>query len=243
MKVRRRKIGLLVGAFILLIFVWVTWAMGDASEDRIYDGWRECFLQLGLVNTILLPTMTAMLASRLCDAEVKGSTLKLLCTIEKKGRLFDLKLLTGAVYLLFFMAAEYVMMAVLSLTLGFGRPLEGVHLLYFFLENYTCSIAILILQQVLSFFYENQIIPLAAGLFGSFVGLFSWFFPGNVFFYLVVWGYYAKLGFINYTWDETTRIMTYYNVPFNLPGFLLLLAALIAGYGVGKYLFVTRKEI
>ena len=29
MKVRRRKIGLLVGAFVVLIFAWITWAIGD----------------------------------------------------------------------------------------------------------------------------------------------------------------------------------------------------------------------
>ena len=110
MKVRRRKIGLLVGAFVVLIFAWITWAIGDSSEEQIYDGWRVCFLQFALINTILLPTMIAMLASRLCDAEVKGNTLKLLCTMEKKGRLFDLKLLTGAVYLLLFIIAEYAMM-------------------------------------------------------------------------------------------------------------------------------------
>lgn len=243
MKVRRRKIGLLVGAFVVLIFAWITWAIGDSSEEQIYDGWRVCFLQFALINTILLPTMIAMLASRLCDAEVKGNTLKLLCTMEKKGRLFDLKLLTGAVYLLLFIIAEYAMMFFLSAALGFGRPAETRHLVYFFLENYTSSILLLLLQQVLSFFYENQIIPLAAGLFGSFAGLFSWFLPGAPAWYLIPWGYYSELAYISYTWDEATRITTYYNAPFNFPGLLVLLAIIAAGYAAGRYLFVTRKEI
>ena len=83
MKVRYRKIGLLIAAFLGLIVLWVIWALSDAPAEQIWDGYRMMFLQISLMDTILLPTMIAMLTSRLCDAEVKGDTLKLLCTMEK----------------------------------------------------------------------------------------------------------------------------------------------------------------
>lgn len=242
MKVRYRKIGLMLLAFLVLITLWVVWALGDISEEQIWDGYRMMFLQIPLLDTTLMPTMIAMLASRLCDAEVKGDTLKLLCTMERKGRLFDMKLLMGAVYLGAFVAAELVIMLALGWLYGFGRPLEPIQIVYFLLEVYVVSLAVYLLQQVLSFFFENQIIPLAAGLFGSFVGLFAWFFPGNPIRKIFIWGFYSQLCFINYDWDRAARITTYYDIPFDRGSLILLLVILAAGYAVGKSLFL-RKEL
>lgn len=242
MKVRHRKIGLLLAAFLGLIMLWIMWALQDASGEQIWDGYRMSFVQLPLMDTILMPTMIAMLASRLCDSEIKGDTWKLLCTMERKGRLFDMKLLTGAAYLAFFMAAEILLLLGMGRLYGYGRPLEPVQLFCFVLQIYVVSLAALLFQQILSIFFENQIIPLAAGLFGSFVGLFAWFFPGNPVKKFFIWGFYSQLCFVNYTWDENTRIVTYYDVPFDTGSLCLLLAALAVGYVIGKRLFL-RKEI
>lgn len=242
MKVRYRKIGFLLAAFLGIAMLWTIWAMRDAPGEQIWDGYRMTFFQLPLIDTVLMPTMVAMLASRLCDAEVKGDTLKLLCTVERKGRLFDMKLLMGAVYLALFVGAEIIFIFGLGSFYGYGRPMEPIQLLYFIIEIYLVSLAVFLLQQVLSFFFENQIIPLAAGLFGSFVGLFAWFFPGNPMRKLFLWGYYSLLGFINYDWDETTRILSFYDVPLDTGSLCLLVTILIAGYIAGKILFL-RKEI
>lgn len=241
MKVRYRKIGLILAGFLALIVLWIIWALHDAPQEQIWDGYRMSFLQLPLINTILLPTMTAMLASRLCDAEVKGDTLKLLCTMERKGRLFDMKLLMGVVYLGLFMAAEVLILLGLGHFYGYERPLNPMQLLYFVLEVYVVSLGVYLLQQVLSFFFENQIIPLAVGLLGSFIGLFAWFFPGNPMRKIFIWGFYSQLCFVNYNWDEVTRIVTYYDVPFDVGAFCLLLAILAAGYAVGKTLFLGKE--
>lgn len=242
MKVRYRKIGLILAGFLALIVLWIIWALYDAPQEQIWDGYRMSFLQLPIIDTVLLPTMIAMLASRLCDAEVKGDTLKLLCTMERKGRLFDMKLLMGVVYLGLFMAAEVLILLGLGRFYGYERPLNPVQLLYFILEIYVVSLGVYLLQQVLSFFFENQIIPLAVGLLGSFIGLFAWFFPGNPMRIIFIWGFYSQLCFVNYNWDEVTRVTTYYDVPFDAGAFCLLLAILAAGYVVGKTLFL-RKEI
>lgn len=242
MKVRYRKIGLILGAFLVLIVLWVLWAERDAPPEQIADGYRMSFLQFSLIDTTLMPTMIAMLASRLCDAEVKGDTLKLLCTMEKKGRLFDMKLFMGSVYLALFVLAEIGIIIAIGNLQGYARPMEMVHLGYFIIQIYLVSLVIYLFQEVLSFFYENQIIPLAAGLFGSFVGLFCWFFPSNPLRKLFIWGYYSLFCFINYNWDEKTRIMTFYDVPFDTGSLVLFLVIFAAGYLGGKALFL-RKEI
>lgn len=242
MKVRYRGIGLILLVFLAVVALWSTWALHDIPREQLDDGYRMMFLQIPLMDTILMPTMIAMLASRLCDAEVKGNTLKLLCTLEKKGRLFDMKLLMGAAYLTAFLSAEILLIFLQSALHGFVRPLEGVQLLYFILQVYTVSLGILLLQVVLSFFFENQILPLSAGLFGSFVGLFSWFFPDGILKKCFLWGYYSELCFIINHWDERTREVSYGNAPFDLNALCLLLVFLAAGYVLSKRLFM-RKEI
>ena len=117
------------------------------------------------------------------------------------------------------------------------------HVLYFMLQNVTVSLVVYLLQVMLSFRFENQIIPLAAGLFGSFIGLFSWFFPdSSLFRWIFVWGHYSLLHFIGNTWDEATRIVTYYDVEPNWAALGLVTALLVSGYLACRYLFI-RKEV
>ena len=117
------------------------------------------------------------------------------------------------------------------------------HVLYFMLQNVTVSLVVYLLQVMLSFRFENQIIPLAAGLFGSFIGLFSWFFPDtSLFRWIFVWGHYSLLHFIGNNWDETTRVSTFYDVEPNWAALCLILALLAGGYLACRQLFV-RKEI
>lgn len=241
MKVRYRKIGLLLLAFLALTFLWIVWAIRDAHLEELLDGYRWVFVNVSMINTILLPTMTSMLASRLCDAELKGNTLKLLYTMERSGRLFDMKLLMGACYLFFYVAAELVLFFVFGKMYHFGQPLSLRHVLYFLVQNYLVTLAIYLLQQVLSFFFENQIVPLAAGLFGSFVGLFAWYLPRNPLGWFLPWNYYSLLGFVSYHWNEETRILHFYDVPFHTTAFGVLLMMLVLGYILGKGLFLKRS--
>jgi hypothetical protein len=245
MKLRHRKIGFLLLVFFAVEMLWILWEVSDAHAEMIRDGYRMVFIQFELLNSLLMPTMISMLASRLCDAEVKGNNLKLLCTMEPKGRLFHMKLLVGSVYLAIFTAGQIALIMGMGKYYGFTRPLEPVHLFFFVVETYVVGLAILLLQVVLSFFFENQILPLATGIFGSFIGLFSWFLHGTFaenMKKMILWAYYSLLCVINYNWDEETRITTYYSVPFPIGTFCLLLSMLVVGYAVGKLLFL-KKEI
>ena len=84
--------------------------------------------------------------------------------------------------------------------------------------------------------------PLAAGLFGSFAGLFSWFLPKGILHRVLIWGYYCLLSFLGSYWEEETRIMYFYDVPLDRTALYSLLVLLVLGYLAGKYLFL-RKEI
>lgn len=243
MKIRYRKIGLILLAFWGLIALWTTWILSRNEIGEMEDAWQMLFLNLPMIDTILMPTMIAMLGSRLCDVEVKGDTLKLLCTMEKKGRLFDMKFLMGAAFLAAFVLAQALQIFLTGTLCGFRGAAEPAWYVYFILEVYPASLAILLLQIVLSFRFENQILPLAAGLSGSFARLFSWFFPnGNPLKLMFLWAWYSRLCFIGQDWDKATRVSTFYDMPFPGAVLCLMLLMLAAGYAAGKQVFV-RKEI
>ncbi|MCI8374471.1 MAG: ABC transporter permease subunit [Lachnospiraceae bacterium] len=239
MKVRRRRIALVPAAFLLFTFVWISWAMRSSHMESGKEAWMWLLMCLGLVNTILMPTMIAMLASRLCDVELKGNMLKLLCTMERKGRLFDLKLLTGTVYVEGYVTAELVMMLVFARLHGFAGGMTLRHLLCFLLQCGLVSLGVLLVQMLLSLFSVNQILPLAVGLAGSFLGLFSWFLSSPLW-RPVIWAYYNLLGYIGQNWDESSRIVSYYEVPPDKSALLTLLLVLPLGYAFGRQLFIRR---
>ena len=41
MKVRYRKIGLILSAFLGIIILWIVWAVRDAPPEEIWDGYRS----------------------------------------------------------------------------------------------------------------------------------------------------------------------------------------------------------
>ncbi len=113
-------------------------------------------------------------------------------------------------------------------------------MVWFGVSVFSVSLAVYLIQQILSMYYENQIIPLAAGLLGAFGGLFSNFLPSQIQ-RLVVWGYYGVLRSVNMDWDQDTKIITLYERPMDY-GFLIFVLLLAAAlYLGGKKLFL-RKE-
>lgn len=242
MKVKRRGVGLLLSLFWGVTMLWLYWGVSQMSGEALKDGYRTFWMNLSTINSVMLPTLAALLASRLCDEEIKGNTLKLLCTLEPKGRIYDMKLLLELRYLLLYVLAELILLAAGGPLLGFGNPLEGKHILRFLLQTLSVTGVLLLLQTALSFLLENQILPLAMGILGSFMALFSWFLPPKVTAFLLPWGYYSRLVFLNFTWDEATRVMQYYDVPLNGGAVAILLVAGVLCYSIGKMLFL-RKEI
>ena len=239
MKIRRRKIALVPAAFLLFTFLWMSWSVKSAHMESSKDNWMWLLMSFGLINTILMPTMIAMIASRLCDIERKGNTLKLLCTMEGKGRLFDMKLLTGSIYVGSYVMAELVIMLLFARLHSFVGLMTLRQLVCFLLQSGLASFGVLLLQMLLSLFSANQIMPLAAGLAGSFLGLFSWFLS-SPFWRPVVWAYYNLLGYIGQNWDKNTRIVSYCEIPLDWSAVITLLVVLPVGYILGRQLFIRR---
>ena len=140
-------------------------------------------------------------------------------------------------------ARRYTLYAfpLVGLAVGFPTQIPWGKLLLSFALCFGVSFVIYALQQGLSLWFVNQAVPLAVGIFGSFVGLFALFFPQWVQ-RCVIWGYYGVLIQAGMNWDPVTRATEFYWVQTQPLEFGLLALWMIVVLAVGRGLFV-RKEV
>ncbi len=239
-KTRYRKIWLSIAGVMGMELLWCFWIFSRAEGMELSQGFYYGFVEFGVMNSIFLPVVLAVAASRIWDTEHKGGTWKLLETLETKDTIYRCKFLLGAIYCMAIAAAQIIFLTALSRIFHFGQKLPADHMVWFGVSVFSVNLAVYLIQQILSMYYENQIIPLAAGLLGAFGGLFSNFLPSQIQ-RLVVWGYYGLLRSVNMDWDQDTKIITLYERPMDY-GFLIFVFLLAAAlYLGGKKLFL-RKE-
>ena len=240
-KARHRKIWLVPLGFFLFEVIWMLWILTTAHAKELVTGYLMLFYQLPVLNTVILPLMITVIASRLSDMEIKGDTLKLLYTMQRPAGFFDCKYVAGTKYLLFFTAGHGMLIPVYGKIFGFGNPLK-ISMLFSYLAVTLCtSMILLAIQQTLSLISNSQFLPLIVGLAGSFLGLFSMFFPAPVA-RLVIWGYFAAFPRVEMDWNRDTRIIQYNEVSFPLYAFFAFAAAGIFIYGICRTITV-KKEV
>jgi lantibiotic transport system permease protein len=240
-KSRRRKIVLVALGLLAVQLVWILWGTRGMDARELETGWLYFLFQMPLLNSIMLPVVVAVISSRLCDVEHKGHTFNVLKTILPAGKLFDIKLIVSSLIVAIIIGLQVVMLLIAGIYFGFTGPIPFGKLVIYLFVSLLINMGILGFQQTLSLLFQNQMIALTVGLFGSFVGLFSLFFPEGVQkFY--IWGYFGILMQVGMNWDPQTRIMDLFYTPLEWQSFLLLAIHLFAIYFVGRFLFV-RKEI
>lgn len=240
-KVRRRYLWLLPIGAVFIEFLWIYTNDYLRRPEILAEGYYELLFQLPLMNTIFLPLILAAIASRICDAENKGNTWKLLCTLQQKGHLFDAKLLLGALYILFLTLLEAVNLLLLARLIRVTQAFPLRHFLIFLGVLLLVSLTIYLMQMVLSLLISSQLIPLFIGLLGSLLGLFSAFFPVGSLAAITPWGYYMMGETISSLYDADTRTITLYEASFPTGWFVFYLAAACILYLVGKRLFLNKE--
>lgn len=223
-------------------FLWMMSNSYLSRPEASAEGYFTLLYQLPLLNTIFLPLILAVMASRICDAENKGNTYKLLCTMQEKKRIFNAKLLLGGIYILFLTLLEGANVLLIGRLLHFTQPLPLKHLLSFLAVLFVVSLALYLMQQVLSMLITSQLMPLFIGLLGSMAGIFSAFFPVGGLANVLPWGYYMVGMTLSSWYDESARAMYLYESPFRWGWFSVFLIAAAALYIVGKHLFM-KKEV
>lgn len=240
-KVRRRNIWMIPLSFLAFEVLWVFWQLKNAAPEDLETGYLMLFYNFPMINTILLPIMVAVIASRLCDMEIKGDTLKLLYTMQKSTSFYDCKYLAGLKYLLFFSLAQTALILLAGRFYHFSGSADPVMLTENMAVVFLVSAALLCIQQLLSLISDNQILPLVTGIGGAFLGLFSMFFPASAARF-VLWGYYAAFPTVGMNWDPDTRFTEYFEKGFPLRPFLLFLLFTVVLYFVCRTI-ITKKEV
>lgn len=241
MKQKGKRNILVPVSFLALLFFWTLFLLKGIKQEELPFGYFSLLYQYPVMNAILVPLMVSVVASRICDMEVKGDTMKILFTLEKRGHFFDCKFLMGMKYLVLFFVGQTALIPLSGKLFGFTQEIPWKHLLLFFISGFSVATALLLLQEILSLFSHNQILPLIVGLAGSFLGLFSLFFPANII-HLVLWGYFAVFSTTGLNWNKTTRISTYYEIPFPVSTFLLFLVFCTAAFLLCRTL-IQKKEV
>lgn len=244
-KQRYRKVWIIPLGFLVILALWISVSMRNFTAHDLAKGYRFLFYQLSLMNAIFMPVMLAVAASRLCDMEIKGCTLKLLYTLEKPGLFYDIKFLSEMKYLLCFSFGEILVILLLGKIFHVTEPLQLLPFAEHFLAVSCIGSVLLGFQHLLSLMSDNQILPLCVGLAGSFLGLFSMFFSRTVNLF-IVWGYFSIFSVVGINWSDVKDgadyldHLEYQNLP--AAGFLLFLAAGIVLYLIEKEIF-KRKDV
>lgn len=241
-KMKGRKIGMVVAGVMVVQFLWLMICFRPPLTDKdLLDGYYLTLVNMPVLDTIFFPLLMAMIASRLCEVEHKGSNLKLLYTLMDRKKLFDIKLLMGIRYISLIALLQIAMIFAAAKIAGFTGKILWLHILWAAVSAALMNLSLFLMQEILSFWFENQMIPLAIGLFGSFFGLFSLFVQqvrSGAFY-----SYYLLLTMINMDWDEKTRITTFYEMPFPVGKLATVLVVTIILYGLGKWVIIQKKEV
>ncbi len=243
-KIHRRKLWLLYVVAILIILLWNTATLlrNPFSEQEALTGYNYLILSLSLVNQMFLPVILAACASRICDIEAKGDTWKLLFTMQSRSSLFKNKIFINVTYILAMNLIQYTFVLVIGQITHVTQPVPWSSLNFMFLGFFCIDTALYILQQSLSLLMKNPLMPLFIGLFGTFIGIFTAFFPDLPLRFLFPWGYYITLCPVNLHYDKASETALYYLIDLPWPWLAILMVFGIAVYLTGKHLFL-KKEV
>ena len=240
-KCRRRKILLVCAAVLAAELLWIvsTFLRQDAEDLR--QGWMLLLYNLAMVDAIIMPISVATIASRNCELEHKGTTLKLLETMATPEGLYTVKLVWGALVLAALLMVRWALFMGVGILWQFPGEVPWGRFAIFTAISWAVSMMVYALQQGLSLRFANQAVALVCGIFGSFIGIMSMLFPDWLV-RIVPWGYYGLLSLARMDWDPDTRFTWFYwewPAPTDV-ALLCLWAALFLL--VGRVLFV-RKEV
>lgn len=236
-KSRRQHIFLLQAGLLsfLLIYFSATFSRKNAGT-----GWMDLVYTVPLIDSLVFPLGIAAIASRLCEAEHKGSTYKLLETMMPPCRLFDAKLACGAVHVGVLCLLQTALACALGAAQQFDGPFPAGRLLAMTGAVFAVSMLLFSLQLGLSLLLANQIIPLTVGVAGSFLGLFIMVFPQIVQRFLP-WGYYGVLMLVRMEWEPATQHTQFFWADFDWFGLALLGVWLAVSLAVFRTAFARRE--
>ena len=238
-KAKRRHDLLLCLLIPLIVFVWLG-GLKPGSAEELANGYSALFYSLPVLHSIIYPVMMAVLASRLWDMEVKGSTTKLLYTLESRQSLFAGKVSFGLLEVLLTTLLEMGSALLLGRLSGYTEPFPAGQFCYLAVCTFAVNAMLFFSEFLLMLWFQNPLPALCVGIVGALLGIFSAFMPPIVS-YFIPWGYFIPLSAYEVSfWDQETHTVLYGTRSFN---FGLLAFTILLGVGFFCFTWQTvRKE-
>ena len=174
--------------------------------------------------------------------EVKGSTTKLLYTLQSRRSLFAAKAAFGIGEVVLMVTLEMGAAVLLGYTQHYTEALPVGQLFYLGGCTLAVDVMLYLSELLLMLAWENPLPALCVSIVGALVGLFSAFMPPIVS-YFVPWGYFVPLSSYEVAvWDQETHTVLYGTRPFNW-GLLAFTAALAAVLFAAVWRMMRDKEV
>ena len=225
----------------LTVMLW-TGGLSSPGPDELANAYSALFYSIPIGNVLLLPIVMTVLASRLWDMEVRGSTWKLLYTLQSRRSLFLGKALFGIMEVLLVTFLEMGGVFLTGKIYGYTETFPVNQL--FYLTGCTLAVELLLFSGafLLLLLTGNPLLALCTGITASLTGLFSAFMP-KVVSYFVPWGYFVLLGTYEVAnWDQEAHTVTYGTRPYNW-GLLLFIVLLVMILFYAAWRRVQKQEV
>ena len=225
----------------VVVFLW-TGRLTSNDPEELANAYSALLYALPVLNAILMPVVMALLASRLWDIEVKGSTTKLLYTLQSRRSLFAGKALLGTGEVLLMVTLEMAVSILLGRVQGYTEAFPAEPFVYTGICTLAVDVMLFFSELLLMLIFDNPLPALCVGIVGALIGLFSAFMPPLVS-YFVPWGYFVPLSCYEVAyWDRATRTVTFGLLPYNW-GLLAFTVVLAAALFAAAWRMMRDKEV
>ncbi|MCM1045533.1 MAG: ABC transporter permease [Candidatus Gastranaerophilales bacterium] len=208
---KHKKTWFVMVAVLLFQLTYLYWQQDRDSHRAM--GWLDILYSLPLLNAMILPITTSVLASLVVDAEHKGNTWKLLRTIQSGKSLLTGKIWYGILLIVVYFLIQTPMALVIGWSCGFEGAPDPLYYLLYFRNAVTVTLALYLLQSILSFVFVNQAVALSVGICGSMAGLFILFLPKSILYAVIPWGLYGATSLVQMDYNEIEKQLIFYYAP------------------------------
>ena len=213
-KARRRHDLLFCLLVPLIVMLWIG-GISAPSQGELTNAYSALFYSIPVANVLILPIVMAVLPRRLWDMEVKGSTWKLLYTLQSRRSLFLGKALFGIMEVIFITFLEMGGAYLTGKIYGYTEAFPVNQFLYLTVCTLMVELLIFFGAFLIMLLTKNPLPAFCAGIVASLTGLFSAFMP-QIISYFVPWGYFIPLNAYEVAdWEQTTHTVTYGTRPYN----------------------------
>lgn len=240
-KMRHRGIFLTILALVSTGLAWCTIPLkkqlAPMASDPSAASWEALIFSAIMMKGLIFSVIIAVTVCRVNDMEYKGNTWKLLeSSAQTRESIWAVKFLSVFLLLALAQVLEGIYLLIYGAILHIAEPFPLPAFLNCFFGSLTVSAAIILLQQWISMTVENQLVAMATGILGSFIGLFGMFIP-TAFRWPFIWTYYIALS--PATYDNAGKMV---RLPISVTPTLTALAAAVLLFFLGRRQFIKTES-